>query len=163
MPTDTEVQALIADVAAILERVDAFATALSTAQRSASPKMRAGGERIVATVAQLAEQYGMALPAVSGADMKASLSLAQRLRPLADTSRQLTRRLEDTITNAQGECWWAATALYSALARVSGANPALEAALRPVVAFFARGKRKKAPPMPVKPPGSSTPPVASAA
>ena len=163
MPTDTQVQALTADVVAILERVDTFATALSTAQRSAAPKMRAGGANIVATVAQLAEQFGMALPAVSAAEMTANLALAQRLRPLADMSRQLTRRLEDTITNAQGDCWWAATALYSALARVSDANPALELALRPVVAFFARGKRKKAPPTPAKPPGSSTPPMASAA
>jgi hypothetical protein len=88
-----------------------------------------------------------------------SLTLAQRLRPLAEASRQLSRRLDDTILNARSECWWSATALYTALARVATGNPELEAALAPVVDFFAIGKRKKQQQQP--PP--STPPVKSVA
>jgi len=76
-----------------------------------------------------------------------------------DVTQQLLRRLEDTVTNAQSESWWAATALYTALARVAVASPELQAALRPVVEFFAIGRRKKTP-APVTPP---KPPAASAA
>src|SRR5215831_1288584 len=103
VPTEKQVQALIADVAAIQKRIEGFTTSLSTAQRASTPKMRTGGESIVATLSQLADQRGIVLPEVSSAGMTATLTLAQRLRPLADASRQLTRRLEDTITSAQGE------------------------------------------------------------
>jgi hypothetical protein len=60
--------------------------------------------------------------------------------------------------NARSECWWLATALYTALARVADGNPELEAALAPVIGFFATGKRKKG-----QPPAPSTPATASAA
>jgi hypothetical protein len=68
------------------------------------------------------------------------------------------RRLDDSILNARSECWWSATALYTALARVADGNPELESALAPVVGFFAIGKRKKP-----QPPTPSTPPIKSAA
>jgi hypothetical protein len=104
----------------------------------------------VALVAQVAEQHGIALPNCTGAGTAANLALAQRLRPLADASRQLTRLLDDTITSARGDCWWSATALYTALARVANNQPEVEAALEPVVSFFARGRRSRraAPPVP---------------
>jgi hypothetical protein len=158
------VQALIAEVAAIQKQIEGFTTTLSNADRVATTKMRPGGENIVATLAQLADQQGIELPAATGGDVTASLTLAQRLKPLADASRQLTRRLDDTMLKARGECWWSATALYTALARVATSTPELEAALAPVVAFFALGKRKKPqPPTPSTPPSSSTPPIKSAA
>jgi hypothetical protein len=50
----------------------------------------------------------------------------------------------DDDSEAQSECWWAATAFYSTLSRLTGADPKLEAALKPVIDFFATGRRKKA-------------------
>ena len=50
--------------------------------------------------------------------------------------------VSDTTSEAEAECWWAATALYSTLARTKGADRPLEAALKPVVDFFATGPRK---------------------
>jgi len=153
-PTQKQVDALIAEVVALQKRVEGFTVSLTREQRVGTTKMRPGGEGIVATLAQLAEQRGIALPEVSGPAMTANLATVQRLRPLVDTTRQLLQRLEDTVTNAQSESWWAATALYTALARVAAASPELQAALRPVVAFFATGSRKKTP-APVTPPASS--------
>jgi len=153
-PTQKQVDAVIAEVVAVQKRVEGFTVSLTREQRVATTKMRPGGEGIVATLAQLAEQRGIALPEVSVPEMTANLATAQRLRPLVDTTRQLLKRLEDTVTNAQGESWWAATALYTALSRVAAASPELEAALRPVVAFFATGSRKKTP-APVTPPTAS--------
>ena len=121
--------------------------------------MRPGGDAIVATLSKLAREREVAIPEISVESMNDNLALAQGLRPLADASADLTRRLEDTITHAQGECWWTATALYTALARVAEANPELEVALQPVVSFFAVRKRKKPQ---GKPPSSSTPPASAA-
>ena len=75
--------------------------------------------------------------------MLADLTLAQRLRPIASAVDQLNQRLSDTLLEAQSECWWAATAFYTSLCRVAGADPALKAALKPIVDFFATGRRKK--------------------
>jgi hypothetical protein len=105
--------------------------------------MRTGGENIVAQVGALAQAHGITLPQVSVDGMLADLRLAQRLRPLASAVEQLSQRLNDTVPEAQSECWWATTALYTALSRVAGANASLESELKPVVEFFAAGRRKK--------------------
>jgi hypothetical protein len=151
VPTEKEVQVLIEQVAAIQQQIESFTTTLTRADRLATTKMRVGGEKIVATLAQLAEEQAVALPSASGEEMTASLTLAQRLEPLTEASRQLTRRLEDTVINARSECWWSTTALYTALARIAAGNHEIEVALAPVVAFFAIGKRKKTEPPPPPP------------
>jgi len=153
-PKQKQVDALIAEVVALQKRVEGFTVSLTREQRVGTTKMRPGGEGIVATLAQLAEQQGIALPGVSVPAMTANLVTVQHLRPLVDATRQLLHRLEDTVMNSQSESWWAATALYTALSRVAAASPELEAALRPVVAFFATGSRKKTP-APVLPPAAS--------
>ena len=160
VPTEKQVQALIADVAAIQKRIEGFTISLTTAQRTQTTRMRPGGENIVATLSNLATEHGLELPAVNTDDMEAHLTVAKRVRPLAETTRQLLGRLDDTITNAQSECWWAATALYTGLARVADADPGLERALQPIVSFFAIRKRKKGPDTPGTP---SVPPAKSAA
>ena len=160
VPTEKQVEALIAGVTAIQKQLEGFTISLTNAQRRATTKMRPGGEKIVAAVAKLAVERGLVLPEVNIDDMAASLELADRLRPLGDTTRALLRRLDDTITNAQSDCWWSATALYTMLSRVAAASPDLQAALQPATAFFARGKRRKGPATPVTP---ATPPAKSAA
>ena len=133
-------------------------------RRRGSPLRHAeGGESIVAAVAQLANQQGITLASVTAGDMTASLTLAQRLRPLADASRRLARSLDDTILNARRGCWWCATVFYTSLTRVAADNPALELALAPVVDFFSKRKKPQRPPTPSTPPSSSTPPIESAA
>jgi hypothetical protein len=143
IPSAEEVTQLVADIRALSERVAPYTTTLSTEERAATIKMRTGGENIVAQVGALAQRHGIALPQVSVDGMTADLTLAQRLRPVASAVEQLNRLLNDTILEAQSECWWATTALYTALSRVAGAKPSLESELRPIVDFFATGRRKK--------------------
>ena len=57
----------------------------------------------------------------------------------------LSQKVADTILLAQSECWWAATAFYSALTRLSDADPQLEAELKPAIEFFARRRRDEPP------------------
>ena len=158
VPTDEQVQELLAEVIALQKKLEGFTVTLSSPDRLATTKMRVGGESVVATLAQLASQHGITLPTITMGDMTSSLTLAQRLTPLANASRQMARILDDTILNARSECWWRATAFYSALARVAANDPALELALAPVVAFFGKRKKPQRPPTPSTPPSSSTPP-----
>ena len=165
--TQKQVEALIADVVAIQKRIEASTVSLSDAERRATTKMRPGGETVVGKLVQLADQHGVALPDVTAASIAADLAVVQRLRPLGEVLRQVSQRVDDTIRYHQGACWWAATALYTALARIAQGNPEVEGALRPVVAFFALGSRKKAPApqgtSPPQDPPAGTPPVKSAA
>lgn len=53
-----------------------------------------------------------------------------------------TPRLE-----ADSEKWFAATAYYTALLGLSRSNPELQVAMRPLVDFFATGRRRTAKPI----------------
>ena len=131
---------------AIQKKIAKFTVSLTSEERVGSAKMRTGGEGVVEAVGQLAEQHEIALPQITVEGMTADLTLAQRLRPLAEAARRLSQRVDDTILTAQSEAWWSATAFYTTLARVAAVSPTLQEALRPIVDFFAQGPRKKTPP-----------------
>lgn len=146
VPTEQEIQNLVDDLKALQAKVEAYTISLTTEERSATTKMRIGGEGVVGTIGTLATDHKLSLPEISVEAMNADLLLAQRLRPLASAAGAFAQRLDDTILEAQSECWWAATAFYTTLARLSGANATMQSALKPVVDFFAVGRRKpKAP------------------
>jgi len=144
IPTTDQITQLVADLKSISDRIVAYTVTLSADERASTLKMRTGGEPIVAAIAKLANDHGITLPQITVDGMLADLTLAKQIRPLASAVAQLNQRLNDTVLEAQSECWWAATALYTSLVRASGGDPVLEAALKPVIDFFARGKRKKA-------------------
>ena len=157
VPTEQQVESLVEDVVAIQKRIEKFTVSLTREERVSSAKMRTGGEGVVGAVGQLAEEHEIALPQITVQGMTADLTLAQRLRPLAEAARQLSQRVDDTILTAQSECWWSATAFYTTLARVAAVSPTLQEALRPIVDFFAQGPRKKAPPATPSPSTPTTP------
>ena len=142
IPSEKEIDGLIKDIEAIEAKVKKYSVLLTKEERGATTKFRKGGELIVGTLAVLAEQHGIKLPKISAEGMKADLLLAQRIRPLSVAVEGLRQRLDDTVLEAQSECWWAATAFYTALSRMVDADPKLEAAMGPIVEFFAIGRRK---------------------
>lgn len=147
IPSEKDIAKLVEELEAIEAKIEKFTVVLTSDERSSTTKMRSGGENVVGDIATLTTSHGVALPKISVDGMKRDLLLAQRLRPLATQATKLAQRLDDTILQAQSECWWAATAFYSALARISGADAALQKAMEPIVAFFAVGRRKaKEPP-----------------
>lgn len=145
IPSEKEIDALIADIIDVETRVKKYTVLLTKSERGATTKFRKGGQLIVGTLAALAEEHGIKLPKITTEGMKADLLLAQRLRPLADAVDALQQRLDDTVLEAQSECWWAATAFYTSLSRMIDADPKLEAALQPIIEFFAIGRRKAKP------------------
>jgi hypothetical protein len=150
VPSDQEIQRLVKDIESVRERIRKFTVTLSSEDRRRTTKMRTSGEWIVALVGDLARQHEVSLPRISVTGMKDDLTLAQRLAPLAKALENVSQTVSDTILQAHSECWWAATAFYSALSRLSDADPALERALKPAVEFFARRRRTEAP----TPPGN---------
>lgn len=141
VPSEEEIQGLVKDVQTLAGKLEKFTLTLSAEDRRRATKMRTGGERIVDLVSELATQHQVALPRISVADMKNDLVLAQRLAPLVQAVGSVAQTLSDTTLLAQSECWWAATAFYSALTRLSDAEPRIETALKPAVEFFARRRR----------------------
>ena len=148
MPSDPEVQRLVKDVQNLAARIEKFTVTLSSEERQRTTKMRAQGERIVEMVGDLATRNEVSLPRISVEDMKNDLTLAQRLAPLAQALESVSQTVSDTILQAQSECWWAATAFYTALSRLSNADAQLEGALKPAIEFFARRRRSEPLPAP---------------
>src|SRR5689334_16997351 len=126
IPSDQEVQRMVKDVQNMAARMEKFTLTLSAHERQRTTKMRSNGERMVELIGDLATRNEVSLPRISVEVMKNDLALAQRLAPLAQALATLTRTVSDTILQAQSECWWAATAFYSALTRLSDADPQLE-------------------------------------
>ncbi len=148
VPSEKDIQKLVDDLKALQAKIEEYTITLTSEERQATSKMRIGGEGVVEAIGGLATEHKLSLPEISVDAMNADLLLAKRLRPLATAAAALAQRLDDTILQAQSECWWAATAFYSTLARLSGANADLQAAIKPVVDFFAVGRRKPKAPRP---------------
>jgi hypothetical protein len=145
IPSEQEVAKRVEEIDALAAKVAPYTVALTKEQRQAVTKFRRGGDFVVAILGGLVERYGVVLPGISVDAMNADLTLTRRLAPLAPLTEALTRRIADTILEAQSECWWAATAYYTALHRMSASDPELADALAPVVEFFALGRRAAKP------------------
>lgn len=142
LPTEAEVEEAVKAVQKVLDKTARYLISLNKDQRSAALKPRTGYALVVPQIAALAKRHGVALPGVSVDAMQADLALVQRLEPLASIADTLSQRVGDTQLQAASECWYAATALYSSLARVASASADLEREIAPVVDFFAIGRRK---------------------
>jgi hypothetical protein len=142
VPSEEEIQGLVKDVQTLAAKLQKYTLTLSAEDRRRTTKMRTRGEQIVELVGELAARNQVALPRISVADMKNDLALNRRLAPLAQELARISQEISDTMLQAQSECWWAATAFYSALARLSDADPQLESSLKPAVEFFAHRRRR---------------------
>ena len=143
VPSEEELRGLVKDVQALATKIQKFTLTLSAEDRRRTTKMRARGERIVDLVGDLAVRSQLSLPRISVGNMKNALALNQRLAPLSQALASLSRTVSDTMLQAQSECWWAATAFYSALARLSDVDPELESSLKPAIEFFAHRRRSE--------------------
>nr|HEX4317154.1 hypothetical protein [Kofleriaceae bacterium] len=122
-----------------------FAVELTPDERKRALKWRPGGDVVVELVGRLVEAYGITLPGITVEDMNKDLELARSLVALGAAAERYAQLINDTILQAQAECWWAATAYYTTLSRLADANPSLQDALKPAVDFFAHGPRATKP------------------
>lgn len=142
LPTEAEIEEAVRAVQKVRDKAARYLISLTKDQRSSALKPRIGYEQVVPKIAALVTKHGVALPQMSVEGMLADLALVQRLAPLRSAVDSFAEQGESTQIQAASECWYAATAYYTSLLRVSGGNPELERELRPIVEFFAVGKRK---------------------
>lgn len=141
---------------------------LSTAQRLRLPKPRPNAATVVQTVAALVEEHGLVLPKHSASGMKANLETVQTLAPLHASAVLVLKMIEDALFVANGGMWASATAYYTVLRRVEGADPNLAKQLEPVAQSFAKRSTKAKKPSngssaPQPAPANSAEPVGHAA
>jgi hypothetical protein len=143
LPTPKQIAKALEAIREARKVLEPFVISLSSEERKRLVRFRPGGEMVVDKVAALASERNVSIPGISVQAMQADLELARALAPIANELEKLTAEVDDTVQEAEAECWWAATAFYSTLARTQAADRKLEAELKPVVDFFAIGRRKK--------------------
>jgi hypothetical protein len=142
VPSAHEVEGLLLEVESLRNKIAKFSCDLTVEERRRATRFRPGGETIVSLLTDIARAEGVMLPKLTPDDVVADLRLIERIRPLVDAAEALSQTLSDTLVEAQSECWWGATAFYTALARAASLDARLETALRPAVDFFAIGSKK---------------------
>ena len=143
VPSESEAMKLLAEVEALAKKIDKYGEALTQDERQRTLKPPVGSEAVTLLIAKLLEKHDVALPGLSAEDMRADLTLAQRLLPVAEALSALERKVQDVILQANHERWAATTAGYTALGRVMGASPALENEMRPALDLFGAGRKRK--------------------
>jgi hypothetical protein len=141
MPSEADVNKLVGEIASVRAKAEKFCVQLTSEERKKAVKFREGGDAIAALVGKLLDEHAVTLPGVSRESIAADVQLARRLEPLRSAVVSLLQLIDDTILEAESEAWWATTAGYTALARISKGDARLEADLKPVVTFFRIGKR----------------------
>ena len=104
-------------------------------------KARPNGDSILPLLIELAQRYKIEIPGISVPGLLADQALSISLKPLEAALTELAERVAHTRLEADSEKWWAATGYYSALQGLSRSNPELQIAMRPLVDFFATGRR----------------------
>ncbi|HEX3344482.1 MAG TPA: hypothetical protein VHS09_07900, partial [Polyangiaceae bacterium] len=122
--------------------IDAIAAGLGTdpsltpKDKIRAAKFRKGGEPIVSTIGDLAQQQNLEAPALPVATMLALLGQANALAPLANRLAAFVTLVEDIMFAAQSQAWGMALTYYALLQRSAKSNNKLATSLDPVTQFL---------------------------
>jgi len=130
------VQQAVAQLVAIQSSLGDDPTLTATQKRHAV-RMRKGGEPVLATIANLATQYGLESPTMQTVPMLQQAGKASALLPLVNGLVTLSQRVNDLVFAAQSSAWDGGIKFYTLLHRLAPSNTLLAAALQPVTQFFA--------------------------
>jgi hypothetical protein len=144
--------ALLAYVQQTIATLDAAETGLGAdppltpKDKRHAAKLRKGGDKAVAQIANLATQNQLDSVALSVAVMTALMGKADALQQLANRLDGFVKHVGDLVFSAQSTAWGMAMQYYALLQRRAATDAELAKALSPVVAFFAyRHPSTKAP------------------
>jgi hypothetical protein len=143
VPDQAESEKLVKQVDGITKKVEAYAVHLNPEERQRALKMPGGGEEIARQISKLLRAHSVSLPGINPDDIESDLTLADRLRPLVPALETALRLVQDGILEAEAEAWYATTAGYTALVRLSGSDAKLAAELKPAMEFFGVGRKRK--------------------
>lgn len=129
---------------------------LSPTQKRHAAKMRTGGAAILAQIGNLATQQGLESTALNVSDMITLIGKAQALQPMADRVAAFEKHVNDVIFKAESDALGMGLQFYALLQRRTLTDSELKTALAPVVEFFARKPKPKAPGALTKPQAKAT-------
>ena len=144
VPTEEQVEQLLAAIATVTESLSTWGTVLTTEQRTRFLKPRIGSDGPMEIVASLAADRGLSLKDVPLEQMAADLQIAKRAERLERAIQFAHRNLSDTRFAAFAEAWKAFLGYYAVLSSMAAHDPDLASRLRPVSEFMAtrsRGRR----------------------
>ena len=132
------VQQATAAIASTEAGLTASPPALTAAQKRHSGKLRAGGDKAVAQIGTLAQQYGIESTVLQVAPMLLALSDAQALAPLITKLQAFVKHAADLVFLWESAAWTDAMQFYALLQRRALVDGSLATSLAPVAAFFAK-------------------------
>ena len=154
VPTDEQIAGWVSAINKLQQEMAPFGVGLTPDERRHTLRFRLGGEPIVQLLAAGVKKHDVALPGISAEGMLADLQLLQRMKPVRDAAESLFQFTDDTILEASAECWYAATAYYTALSRMVSTFPDIKSTIAEVSSFFSR-RRQRSQPVPAPSPTTS--------
>jgi len=143
VPTQEQTDQWVAEIRRLREEMAPYGVGLTPEDRKHTLKFRAGGEPIVQKISRAVRAHEMSLPGITPDGMDADLLLIQRMKPVRDAAEGLFQFADDTILEAGSECWYAATAYYTGLARVVSTFPDIKNVVEEIGSFFARRRKRQ--------------------
>ena len=119
--------------------------ALTPALKRHVLKFRRGGDKIIGQIGNLAQQEQLDSPGLNVADMLSTLGKAQALQPLSDRVAAFAKHIDDVIFKSETDALAMGQQFYALLQRRALTDGELATAMVPVVTYFARKPKPKAP------------------
>jgi hypothetical protein len=144
VPSEQLAKGWAARIKELQDEMAPYCVSLTPDGRKHTLKFPPGGESIVQKVGGVVRGHDVNLPGITADGMDADLLVTQRLKPVRDAAELLYQLTDDTIVEAGSECWYAATAYYTALSRMVSSFPDIKNMVAEVASFFATWRRKQA-------------------
>jgi len=145
VPTDEQIVGWVATINKIQQEMAPYGPGLTPEERRHALRFRLGDEPIVHSLAGVVRKHEVSLPGITADGMQADLLLMQKLKPICDAAHALYQFTDDTMLESASECWYAATAYYTAVSRMVSSFPDIKATIADVASFFARRRRRSLP------------------
>jgi hypothetical protein len=140
--TKTESQSLaetVAEMIAFIEKVERLLPDTSNMHAAAKrrmPKPRRGNERVIATVANLAQTHGLDSPSLHSTAMIENMDRVRLLMPLETRLTALSKRVSDLRFLEQTQAWSSALQFWALLRRRAPTNSQLAVTIADLEQFF---------------------------
>jgi hypothetical protein len=143
VPTPEQTQQIDAALDTVQGGIETFCTAIAASDRGGVLRPRAGSEKLMPLVFEVARRKGLAVDGMPLDGVDDDLKVASAADRYELRLEALRQRVADTRLVAYGEAYQAFLAYYGILSSMAKHDPALETELRPVVDFMSTGPRTR--------------------
>jgi hypothetical protein len=130
---------IVAEIISFIEKIEPLlpeTANIQADQKRRMAKSRRGAERVIATVANLAQTHGLDSTSLHSKTMMEQMQSAQTLGPLETRLTALLKRVSDQRFFDQAEAWSSALQFWALLKRRATTNSQLAVTIADLEAFF---------------------------